>query len=162
MASYRLVFGIIVGIILSFFTVFFFNMTDIINQIKLYAESNTIKAAALLVGANFNFDMISFFTGTPTVLGFFAPELLAWIFIGFISGTISKGLRRGIIASILVVVIALLIWILLSIISGEDLMALFQGNQLIETLGGIFSAILGALIGGLFGGLVSGPYEEFY
>lgn len=137
-------------------------MTDIINQIKLYAESNTIKAAALLVGANFNFDMISFFTGTPTVLGFFAPELLAWIFIGFISGTISKGLRRGIIAGLLVVVIALLIWILLSIISGEDLMALFQGNQLIETLGGIFSAILGALIGGLFGGLVSGPYEEFY
>ena len=162
MASYRLVFGIIVGIILSFFTVFFFNMTDIINQIKLYAESNTIKAAALLVGANFNFDMISFFTDTPTVLGFFAPELLAWIFIGLISGTISKGLRRGIIAGLLVVVIALLIWILLSIISGEDLMALFQGNQLIETLGGIFSAILGALIGGSFGGLVSGPYEEFY
>jgi len=162
MASYRLVIGIIVGVIFSFFTVFFFNMMDIIDQIKLYTESNTIKAAALLVGANFNFDMISFFTGTPTVLGFFAPELLAWIFIDFISGTISKGLRRGIIAGLLVVVIALLIWILLSIISGEDLMALFQGNQLIETLGGIFSAILGALIGGSFGGLVSGPYEEFY
>ncbi|MFX1410697.1 MAG: hypothetical protein ACFFA6_10110 [Promethearchaeota archaeon] len=162
MASYRLVIGIIVGITLSFFTVFFFNMTDIIEQIKLYVGSDTIQAAALIIGANFNFDMITFFTDTPTVLGFFAPELLAWIFIAFISGAISKGLKRGIITGLLIVVVDLLIWILLSIISGEDLMALFQGNQLIETLGGIFSAILGAFIGGLLGGLVSGPYEEFY
>ena len=162
MASYRLIFGIIFGIILSFLTVFFFNMADIITQIKQYVRSDTIKAVSLLVGANFDFDMISYFTGTPTVLGFFAPELLAWIFIGFVSGAISKGLRRGIIAGLLVVVIVVLLWIIFSIISGEDLMALFQGTQLTETLGGIFSAILGAFVGGLLGGLVSGPYEEFY
>ncbi|MFX1477964.1 MAG: hypothetical protein ACFFCI_07510 [Promethearchaeota archaeon] len=160
MSSYRLVIGIIIGIILSFFTIFFFNMTEIINQIDQYVGSNTIKAAALLVGANFNFDLISFITGTPTILGFFAPELLAWIFIGFISGAIAKGLKRGIIASLLVVVVVILIWIILSIISGEDLMALFQGTQLFETLGGIISGFIGAFIGGLFGGVVSGPYEE--
>ena len=57
MSSYRLVIGIIIGIILSFFTIFFFNMTEIINQIDQYVGSNTIKAAALLVGANFNFDL---------------------------------------------------------------------------------------------------------
>jgi hypothetical protein len=160
MSSYRLVIGIIIGIILSFFTIFFFNMTEIINQIDQYVGSNTIKAAALLVGANFNFDLISFITGTPTFLGFFAPELLAWVFMGFISGAIAKGLKRGIIASLLVVVIVILIWIILSIISGEDLMALFQGTQLFETLGGILSGFIGAFIGGLFGGSVSGPYEE--
>ncbi|MFW9867861.1 MAG: hypothetical protein ACFFEN_17335 [Candidatus Thorarchaeota archaeon] len=160
MSSYRLVIGIIIGIILSFFTIFFFNMTEIINQIDQYVGSNIIKAAALLVGANFNFDLISFITGTPTILGFFAPELLAWIFIGFISGAIAKGLKRGIIASLLVVVVVILIWIILSIISGEDLMALFQGTQLFETLGGIISGFIGAFIGGLFGGVVSGPYEE--
>ncbi|MFX1468219.1 MAG: hypothetical protein ACFFB8_06110 [Promethearchaeota archaeon] len=162
MASYRLVIGIIVGVIFSFFTVFFFNMTIILNQIQSYAGENALKTLTLLIGSNFDFDMISFMIVEPSVLGFFAPEILAWIFIGYISGTIAKGLRRGTIASILVVIIVLLIWIILSIISGEDLMALFQGTQLTETLGGIVSAIMGVLIGGLVGGLISGPYEEFY
>jgi len=162
MASYRLIIGIIVGIILSFFTVFFFNMMVIITQIKLYSETNLIRIAALLIGANFDFDMISFFTASPSILGFFAPEILAWIFMGYITGTIAKGLKRGTLASVLVVIVVLLIWIILSIVSGQDLMALFQGTQLTETLGGIFSAIAGVLIGGSVGGLVSGPYEELY
>ncbi|MFX1567977.1 MAG: hypothetical protein ACFFCV_06390 [Promethearchaeota archaeon] len=160
MTSYRLIIGIIIGIVFSFFTAFFFNMTDIITVIS--SGISGLKVAAKLVGANFDFDMISFFTGSPTILGFFVPEILAWIFIGYITGSISKGLRRGVLASSLVVIIVLLIWILLSIFSGEDLMSLFQGSQLIETLGGIISAFVGVLIGGMLGGLVSGPYEEFY
>ena len=136
-------------------------MMVILNQIELYAGSNALKIAALLVGANFDFDMISFITGSPSILGFFAPEILAWIFIGYISSTIAKGLKRGVIASALIVVIVLLIWIILSIFSGVDLMALFQGDQLFETLGGIISAFIGVLIGGSVGGLISGPYEEF-
>jgi hypothetical protein len=79
-----------------------------------------------------------------------------------VSGTISKGLKRGVIASSLVIIIGFLIWMLLSVISGEDLMALFQGAQLSVTVGGILSAILGAVIGGLIGGFISGPYEEVY
>ncbi len=162
MTSYRLIIGILVGITLSFFTVFFFNMMVILDQIKLLSGTNLTKIASLLIGANFEFDMISFFSGSPYILGFFAPEILAWIFIGYITGTIAKGLKRGTIASVLVVIVVLLIWIILSIISGQDLMALFQGTQLTETLGGIISAIVGVLLGGSVGGLVSGPYEEFY
>jgi hypothetical protein len=160
MASYRLVIGIIVGIVISFFTAFFFNMTDIVSIIS--SGISGLRVAALLVGANFDFDMISFITGSPSILGFFVPEILAWIFIGYLTGSIAKGLRRGIIASSLVVIIVLLFWIILSIISGEDLMSLFQGTQLTETFGGIISAFVGVLIGGVVGGLVSGPYEEFY
>lgn len=162
MTSYRLIIGILVGIILSFFTVFFFNMMVILDQIKLLSGTNLTKIASLLIGANFDFDMISFFSGSPYILGFFAPEILAWIFIGYITGTIAKGLKRGTIASVLVVIVVLLMWIILSIISGQDLMALFQGTQLTETLGGIISALVGVLLGGSVGGLVSGPYEEFY
>jgi hypothetical protein len=162
MASYRLIFGIIIGIILSFLSVFFFNMESIFNQIQIYADTDLLKAIALLIGANFKFDIIAFFSGSLSVSGFFAAQLLAWLFVGYVSGTISKGLRRGIIASLLVVVIDVLLWIIFSIVSGEDLMALFQGTQLSETLGGIISAILGAFIGGGLGGLISGPYEEFY
>jgi hypothetical protein len=161
MTSYRLVIGIIIGVVLSFFTAFFFNMMVILNQIQLYASGDVLRIAALLVGANFDFDMISFITGSPSILGFFAPEILAWIFIGYISGTIAKGLRRSVIAGSLVVVIVIAIWIILSIFSQVDLMALFQGSQLIETLGGIISAFIGVLIGGSIGGLISGPYEEF-
>lgn len=162
MTSYRLIIGILVGITLSFFTVFFFNMMVVLDQIKLLSGTNLTKIASLLIGANFEFDMISFFSGSPYILGFFAPEILAWIFIGYITGTIAKGLKRGTIASVLVVIVVLLMWIILSIISGQDLMALFQGTQLTETLGGIISAIVGVLLGGSVGGLVSGPYEEFY
>ncbi|MFX0002901.1 MAG: hypothetical protein ACFE9C_17480 [Candidatus Hodarchaeota archaeon] len=159
MASYRLVIGIIVGVTLSFFSALFFNMTDIITIMSSGIDG--LRIVALLVGANFDFDMISYFTGSPTILGFFVPEILAWIFIGYISGTIAKGLKRGVIAVSLVVVIVLSIWIILSIFSQVDLMALFQGSQLIETLGGIISAFIGVLIGGSIGGLISGPYEEF-
>ncbi len=159
MASYRLIIGIIVGVTLSFFSAFFFNMVDVVTIIS--SGINGLRVVALLVGANFDFDMISFFTGTPSILGFFVPEILAWIFLGYITGSIAKGLRRGTIASSLVVIVVLLIWIILSIFSQVDLMALFQGAQLIETLGGIISAFLGVLIGGIAGGLISGPYEEF-
>ena len=162
MVSYRLVLGIIVGIVFSFFTVFFFNMEATIIQIQIYLQTDILKVIILQIGANFKFDLIAFFTGTPSITEFFAPQLLACIFIGYVSGTISKGLKRGLIASSLVIIIGFLIWMLLSVISGEDLMALFQGAQLSVTIGGLLSAILGAVIGGLLGGFISGPYEEVY
>ena len=162
MVSYRLVLGIIVGIVFSFFTVFFFNMEATIIQIQIYLQTDILKVIILQIGANFKFDLIAFFTGTPSITEFFAPQVLACIFIGYVSGTISKGLKRGVIASSLVIIIGFLIWMLLSVISGEDLMALFQGAQLSVTVGGILSAILGAVIGGLIGGFISGPYEEVY
>ncbi|NVM17863.1 MAG: hypothetical protein HWN80_09110 [Candidatus Lokiarchaeota archaeon] len=161
MVSYRLVIGIIVGIIFSFFTVYFFNMETIIPQIKIYLQTDILKVIVLQIGANFKFDLIAFFTGKLNIVDF-APQLLASVFIGFLSGTISKGLKRGLIASSLVIVIDFLIWMLLSVISGEDLMTLFQGAQLSGTIGGILSAILGAIIGGSLGGIISGPYEEVY
>ncbi len=161
MASYRLIFGIIVGITLSFFTAFFFNIMSIIDNIVAYAGNDLRRIIALLFGANFNFDMISYITGgSPSIIGFFAPEILAWIFIGYVSGTIAKGLKRGIITGIVVVVLVLLIWIVASIFSGVDLMSLFI-DQLTETLGGIISGLIGASLGGLIGGVISGPYEEF-
>ena len=162
MVSYRLVLGIIVGIVFSFFTVFFFNMEATILQIQIYLQTDILKVIILQIGANFKFDLIALFTGSPSITAFFAPQLLACIFIGYVSGSISKGLKRGLIASSLVIIIGFLIWMLLSVISGEDLMALFQGAQLFVTVGGILSAILGAVIGGLIGGFVSGPYEEVY
>jgi len=137
-------------------------MDNIIIQLQIYLQTDILKVIVIQIGANFKFDLLAFFTGTPNIADFFAPQLLASIFIGFLSGAISKGLKRGLIASSLVIIIDFLIWMLLSVISGEDLMALFQGAQLSGTIGGILSAILGAILGGLLGGIISGPYEEVY
>jgi hypothetical protein len=162
MVSYRLLLGIVVGIVFSFFTSFFFNMEEIIIQLQLYSQIDVLKVIIILVGANFKFDLFSIFTGSSTIIDFFSPQLLASIFIGYLSGTISKGLKRGLLASLLVIIIDFLIWMLLSVISGEDLMALFQGTQLSVTIGGILTAFIGSTIGGLIGGVISGPYEEVY
>jgi hypothetical protein len=161
MVSYRLLIGIIIGICFSFITVFFFNMADVIIRIQLYLGSDALKVIILMIGANFEFDIISFFTSTPNLIEFFAPQLLATIFIGYISGTIAKGMKRGLTAGTLVIFIDLLVWMLLSVISGEDLMALFQGAQLTSTIGGILSALIGAILGGFIGGAITGPYEEY-
>lgn len=162
MVSYRLLLGIVVGIVFSFFTAFFFNMEQIIIQLQLYSQIDVFKVIIILIGANFKFDLFSIFTGSSTIIDIFAPQLLASIFIGYLSGTISKGLKRGLLASALVITIDFLIWMLLSVISGEDLMALFQGTQLSITIGGMLTAIIGAIIGGSLGGFISGPYEEVY
>ena len=161
MVSYRLVIGILVGICFSFFTTFFFNMEDVLIRIQLYLGSDALRVAILMIGANFEFDIISFFTGTHNLIEFFAPQLLASIFIGYLSGTIAKGVKRGLTTGTLVIVIDLLIWMLLSVVAGEDLMALFQGAQLSSTVGGILSAMLGSILGGFLGGLIAGPYEEY-
>ncbi|MFX0032957.1 MAG: hypothetical protein ACFE8E_10225 [Candidatus Hodarchaeota archaeon] len=162
MVSYRLVIGIIVGIIFSFFTALFFDMDGILPVIQVTAGSDFLKIVTILSGWNFEYDIISFFIESPSIVEFFAPQLLACIFVGYLSGSISKGFKRGLIASSLVTAVNLAIWMLLSVLLGEDLAALFQGAQLIATVGGILSALIGAILGGITGGLISGPYEEVY
>ncbi|MHA1194648.1 MAG: hypothetical protein ACTSRH_00340 [Promethearchaeota archaeon] len=160
MTSYRLIIGIIVGIIFSFLSAFFFHIEEITMQIPLYVNSDFLKVLILLIGANFKFDIISSFLSSPSILVFLSPQILSTIFIGYIAGTIVKGVKRGLIASSMIIVIDILIWMLLSVISGEDLMSFFQDVQLISTIGGILSALLGATLGGLLGGLITGPYED--
>jgi len=128
-------------------------------RIELYFGSDPLKVIILMIGANFEFDIISFFTNNPSFLEIFSPQILASIFIGYLSGSIVKGVKRGLTAGSLVVVVDFLIWMLLSVISGEDLMALFQGAQLSATIGGVLTGRV--LIGGLLGGLITGPFEEY-
>jgi hypothetical protein len=129
-------------------------------ELQSIFRANFMRGVAMLLGSNFNFDLISLLLrGNTDVIRFFAPAVLAWMFVGYVTGTISKGLRNGFNSSVLVFVVVVLIWILLYILVGEDLMSLFQGNQLLSTIGGLSSALLATLIGGVAGGIVSGPEE---
>ncbi len=152
----------IVGIVLSIFSIVFFTQWEILSEVELFAGGNAIKYFALLVGANFDFDIISFFLYGPiSLIGFFSPQVLAWLFVGYVSGSIAKGLKRGAMCVLLVDVVVTLIWIIFSIIAGEDLMAMFQGTQLIDTVGGMLTALIFGVFGGLLGGVASGKYEEW-
>ncbi len=160
----RLGIGVAVGIALSIISVALFTAWGTMRNVTRAMElASTIEGITLLLSLNFEYRV----TDALGPSGFniyllFAPTLLGWLLVGYVSGTIAKGAKRGLMAGALVVVIDLLVWILLSVISGEDLMALFQGAQLISTLGGILGGLGGAVATGLIGGIISGPYEEFY
>ncbi len=156
--DYRLVFALLIPIVLSFFTLYIFNIGTIIVQIQQSAGANVIAILSLMLQANFRFDAISMFSGEPTPLGFLAPQFIIWLLLGYICGTIAKGAKRGVITSLILVIIDLLLWILLSVLAAVDLMSLFTSG-LFYTLGGIFIALTAGIFGGLIGGLISGPYE---
>ncbi|MFX1258278.1 MAG: hypothetical protein ACFFAN_10485 [Promethearchaeota archaeon] len=154
----RLLLAVIVGIILSFVSVALFTAWESLKEVT--GSANIFSAIAKLLGTNFSFDIISFFGGNMNIIGFLAPPLLAWIFVGYISGTIARGPKNGAIAGLLVFIVILLTWIITTLIAGEIFLELFQGTHLIATLGGILSGIIGAILGSVLGGLVSGR-EEF-
>ncbi len=159
----RFIASVVIGILLSFISVALFTMWESMFQLSRIFRSSFLRGIAMLLGTNFSFDIITFLIrGNWDIIQFLAPALLAWIFVGYITGTIVKGPRNGFISGILVWVIVILLWILISVVAGEDLMALFQGNQLIRTLGGILSSFLAVAVGSISGGFISGPEEAFY
>lgn len=159
----RFIGSVVIGILLSFISVALFTMWESMFQLNRIFKASFLRGLAMLLGTNFRFDFISYLIrGDLDVFKFLAPPLLAWLFVGYIVGTIAKGARNGFISGILVWVIVLLIWILVSIIAGEDLMAFFQGNQLFMTLGGIAGSFIGSFVGSVLGGFISGPEEVFY
>ena len=162
MANTRFIVSVIVGISLSFVSVALFTKWASLYQLESIFKSSFLRGLAMLLGSNFSFNIIAFVTKEEwAITYFFAPALLAWIFVGYITGTIAKGSRNGVISGLLAWVIVLLIWILVAIIAGEDLMAFFQGNRLFVTLGGIGGSCLGVSISSALGGFISGPAEEY-
>lgn len=107
-------------------------------------------------------DIIGFFSAPPADIimfftGLFNSTMLTWIISAGIAACIAKGLKKGLMAAVIVYVSALLIWILLGILSGVDLLAMFSGDALIGSVGTILGGLIGILIGGSLFGLASGP-----
>ena len=161
-ANTRFIVSVVVGISLSFISVALFTKWESLYELESIFNSSFLRGFAMLLGTNFSFNIIAFLTkGEWAITYFLAPALLAWVFVGYITGSITKGARNGVISGVLAWVIVLLIWILVSIIAGEDLMAFFQGNQLFMTLGGIGGSALGVSLSSAAGGYISGPEEEY-
>ncbi|MEJ2277827.1 MAG: hypothetical protein P8Y70_08790, partial [Candidatus Lokiarchaeota archaeon] len=145
----RLSLGILIGVCFSFINVSLFNMWGTLYTAIMLLQQGIFRMLTTLVGANFNFNIIKIILSGPySIDQILPPAFLGCIFIGFITGLCVKGIKRGILASFVVIVLVLLLWILFSIFSAVDLMSLFQGPELIETIGGIISASIGSILGG--------------
>ncbi|MGV9173525.1 MAG: hypothetical protein ACOC44_00570 [Promethearchaeia archaeon] len=157
----RFTISIVVGILLSIIGVALFTRWEEM-QIILDLINDPLIAFAYIFEINFSFDMISYLINADvSIFTFFSPQMVAWLFIGYVSGTIAKGVKNGVMAGFFVVTINILLWIILSILASIDLMAMFTGKSLIVTLGGITTAFIGGLGGGVIGGAVSGPSEDY-
>ncbi|MBD3255290.1 MAG: hypothetical protein GF383_09370 [Candidatus Lokiarchaeota archaeon] len=159
----RLIIAIIVGTALSFISVALFTMWESLQVILDNFSNDILMIIVMMLASQFSSNMFAVFLASEFKISLLlGPSLLAWLFTGYICGTITREIRNGLISSVLSFVIILLIWILLSIIAGQDLMSMFQGNQLISTVGGIFTSLIGAAGGGALGGFVTSSKEGFY
>ncbi len=157
----RLTIGIVIGLILSFISVSLFDQWETLKTAIVLGQYNIFQGFGILAETNFEFNIIGFFISGPySLAGFFQPAFLSCLFLGFFTGIIVKGIKRGFISSTLVIIITLLMWIMFAIFSGQDLMSFFTGPQLVETIGGILGALLAGISGGVLGGFLGGSYEE--
>ena len=163
MASARLVLGIIFGIILSVFTIGAFTMWKSFIEIQTYFGTDFMKVLYVLFRDNFAFegkDLFSLFMGGSfNMVNLLSPQMLSWLLVGFIGGSIAKGLKRGLLTGIIIVVVDILLWIVFGILEGEDMFNLFLDTNALTTIGGIISGLIGGIAGGCVGGAISGPYE---
>jgi len=162
----KLVVGIVVGVILSFFSVSLFTQFQPYYELSGFLGQSDewfdiLRWITIYIEYSFDYDFFSLILGNTelSVYSIFSPVLLSWIFVGVISGIIVNGIKRGVMASSISAIVFILIWILMGIIAGRDLMNLFQGINLLVTLGGILGALIGSILGGIIGGVISGPYE---
>ena len=155
----RLIVGVIVGVILSFFTVSMFTAGKPFNEMAPLLAYDPVRWFHGILDYNFDYNVIFIFTNISSfsIKTFFAPVFLSWTTLGFIASTIAKGLKRGIMAAYLSAVVVILIWLLAGVLAAVDLMSLFQGAEMLDTVGGMLGSLFGVFLGGLAGGAISGP-----
>ena len=87
------------------------------------------------------------------------PVFCTWVVGGFIIGTIAKGALRALKIGLLSIVLTILLWISWGFFVNADITTIFA-NNLVGTLGKIFTVTLSGIVGSLLGGWTSGPYES--
>lgn len=87
------------------------------------------------------------------------PAICTWFLAGFFIGVIIKGMKRGILLSISIVLTVFLFWVISGIFAGADITAIFITN-IGNTLSELFTVFISLIPGGILGGLISGPYQS--
>ena len=173
MVATRAILGFFTGFTIGLFGVFIFSnsvymgisIVEIFGRIASSITDISKFSAGFyeLFFFSFYFDFFSLFNpetfASVNLMEALYPPLMGWMFAGLISGAIIKGIKRSVINSVLIIVVMVLLLLCLSIISGANLTFVFALN-IVETLGGIFTALFALLMGGIIGGALSGKYID--
>ncbi|MHA1679874.1 MAG: hypothetical protein ACTSUE_02630 [Promethearchaeota archaeon] len=175
--------GLLVGIISAIFLPYVFMLINASDAFTLlnagFQALGSGNAAGLLlifsggfltIPTIYNPNLIMVFTGVDSFLAFL-PAMLTWLVCGLLAALFSQSAKKGIIASIVFVVVELLIFMLMYVINTGDILTLlglsggdivndflieFLGNYVITQLG---FGIVGGAIGGLLSQALFGPEE---
>ena len=162
-------FGLLIGLTLAIFGVFFFNFADFLsydgralNDLFTEVGQNTIVGLYEFSWIGFRFNLFNLFTVLPLhtdkglyIVEAFLPVFLCWFISGMVIGLLVIGAKRGLLFSFIVISFMVILWLCFAVISGANITVVFIGN-LYETGGGILTSLISVLLGGSIGGAISG------
>ena len=170
----RNVSGIILGVILACFGVYFFSdfqyrgqtLKDNIFPLLGSGDFNTFwDGFYQLLGSGLLADWFGEFSSENIAASsFFSiflgetiwPAVLTWFFTGFLVSVIVQGFRRGYVMTTIVLGMVVLLWVIGGLFAGADMEGILIQN-VTTTLSEIFTAVVFATLGATLGGLTSGP-----
>jgi hypothetical protein len=168
----RIVLSFIVGFIFACFGVFFFSdfqyrgltIANNVSPLISGGSFNTfMRGIRVLLGSGFMADFFLEFSASSSIGAIFFgetiwPALVTWFMAGFFIGVIVKGVKRGLIISLIIFLSVFFLWIITGILSQADITAIFITN-ITNTLGVLFTVLISLIPGAIIGGLLSGPYQ---
>ncbi|UYP47948.1 hypothetical protein NEF87_004233 [Candidatus Lokiarchaeum ossiferum] len=138
---------------------------DIVPLLQSGSFNTFFQGLYMLFGSGFQADWFGEFSQNniqESSLGFILfgetiwPAILTWFTVGILSGTIIKGVKRGLIFSLIWFASIFIIWAIIGMFAGADFSSMFIRN-LGNTMGSLFTIFIFLIFGGVLGGLISGP-----
>ncbi len=170
----RVILAVICGIFISLFGVFIFSDflyrgisigDDVVPLLKTGSLTQFFQGLYVLIGSGFQANWFQEFSTANIQDQTFGgvlfgetiwPAILTWLFAGMISGVLIKGVKRGIIFSLILFGSLFLLWLITGMFAGADFNSMFLTNT-VNTLGELFTVFIFLNVGGVLGGLISGP-----
>ncbi|MBN2155641.1 MAG: hypothetical protein JW776_06340 [Candidatus Lokiarchaeota archaeon] len=173
MGKFSTFMGLLLGTVIAFFGVFFFNFMNFLtydgrNLTDLFGEiiQNPFVGLYEFSWISFRFNLFNFIFVLPNIpnkvlflIEFFLPVFLTWFFSGLITGLLVIGAKRGLLFGFIVISFLVILWLCFAVISGANITFVFVQN-IYETGGGILTALFSVLIGGVIGGAISGTISK--
>ena len=164
-----------VGLFLSMFGVFIFGKFEYMGltlQDNIFPLMSSSGDAAVgfyqLFGSGFMVDLFKEFSAenlqdTTAASVFFGPVvwpcIITWFMVGFISGSIVKGAKRGLILSLTILFTMFILWVITGFFAGEDMSSIYQQN-FATRMSELFTAIIFTVPSCIIAGWITGPFER--
>lgn len=170
----RVLSAILFSLFFSLFGVFIFSDflyrgisigDDVVPLLQSGSFNTFFKGLYILFGSGFQADWFGEFSPENiqnSTLGLILfgetiwPAIITWMTVGFVSGTIIKGVKRGLIFSLIWFGSIFILWAIIGMFAGADFSSMFLTN-FGSTMSSLFTIFIFLVFGGVIGGLISGP-----